>query len=478
MREYPSVAIGAAAEAIGLRAGHQGSTEMGHLIISAGRNVLLPQLQIQDALSSGSIFTNAVYVEGIRQAKKENRNVHLMGLLSDAGVHSYDTLLHALLKLCANKGLRRDQVFVHVFSDGRDTPPDSLVTYIERLQAVMQETGVGVIATLQGRFWAMDRDKRWERVEAAYRLLVQEVSVRVATSIEDAIEQARAAGETDEFIAPTLIDARGRFQNGDTVINFNHRVDREIEITQALIEPLFDAFERNYIPRLNYIATLPYYENMSAPSAFVRAELSMDNILPEVLSARGYSQFRVTETEKWVYVTKIFNGMKEAALPGEERLLIPSDQVERFDAKPEMKALEIATAIVERLQQKKHDVVIANICNADMLGHTGNYEATVKGCEVVDRAVALIYEEIQKQGGVLIITADHGNAEIMHDEVSVLPHTQHTSNAVPFVLFDAQRKQLTLREDGALQDVAPTLLEIMNIELPAEMTGRSLIEHS
>lgn len=472
---YPNGPIGAAGEHIGLTPGHQGSTEMGHLIISAGRNVLLPQMQVRNSIDNGTLLENTAFVEGVRKAKTQNTRVHLIGLLSDAGVHSYDESCHKLLELCAREGLRSDQVFVHIFSDGRDTPPESLGEHVKRLQKAITDAGVGVIASVQGRFYAMDRDHRWDRVEAAYNMLVCGKPQRRAESIEEAIAQARAAEETDEFIQPTLIAENAVFQDGDTVINFNYRVDREIEITKALIEPQFEAFEREKIADIDYIASLPYYEGMNAPAAYERKELSMKNILPDVLSREGFSQYRVTETEKWVYVTKIFNAMREEEFAGEVRNLIPTDKVETFDEAPEMQAVPIAEDIAKQLNAGKHDFIVANICNADMLGHTGNREAAILGCEAIDRAMKVLYTAVQDNDAILMITADHGDAEQMWDFDNDVPHTQHTDSFVPFILVDDKRRKVKIRETGALRDVAPTILDSFGLPIPDDMDGESLI---
>ncbi len=472
---YPHSPIGAAGEYIGLEAGHQGSTEMGHLIISAGRNVLLAQMQIQEAIRSNTIQTNPVYLGAIQHAKQNGTRVHLMGLLSNAGVHSYDETLHKLLDICRDEGLEKEQVFIHVFSDGRDTPPTSLAHYVRKLQKDMGDDQVGVIASLMGRYWAMDRDQRWGRIEKAYNLLVNGIADRTARSIEDAMEQAYAASETDEFISPTSIHPEGVFRDGDAVINFNYRVDREIEITQALIEPDFAKFDRGTPPKIHYVATLPYYSGMNAPSAFEREELKMKNILPAVLSDAGYSQYRLAETEKWAYVTKIFNAMHEEPFAGEERKLIPSDKIETFDLKPEMQAIPIAKDLVIELDKGEQDTYIVNICNADMLGHTGNHDATIKGIEVIDKALGLILSAVKQNNAILMITADHGNAERMMDYHNEAPHTQHTDALVPFILVDQERTSSHIRETGSLKDIAPTILDVMGIPQPDDMTGTSLI---
>lgn len=475
-KEYPWAPIGAAGEHIGLSKGHQGSTEMGHLIISAGRNVLLPQMQVADAISSGSIQKQKL-LRKLFASKKEfpKKRIHIMGLLSDAGVHSYDALCHTLLEMAAAASYKGDDILIHIFSDGRDTPPTSLPKYVERLQQVIDATGVGVIASLQGRFFPMDRDHRFERIEKAYRLLVEGKGLRTATTIDDAILQARAAGETDEFITPTAIGNFSGISDGDTVINFNYRVDREIEITQALIEPEFDHFVREKKVAIEYIPVFPYYEGMPATALFQRTELSLKNILPEVLSKEGLTQYRITETEKWVYVTKIFNAMSERIFDGEIRRLIPSDKIDRFDDRPQMQAMPIVKDIVSQMDKKTADIYIANICNADMLGHTGNLEATIRGCEAIDDALAVLYEAVQRHDTTLLITADHGDAEVMWDHDQGLPHTQHTDNVVPCILVDSRYKGKQLRIDGALRDIAPTILDILGIEKPQEMNGKSLL---
>lgn len=474
LETYPNGPIGAAGEHIGLEAGHQGSTEMGHLIMSAGRNVLLPQMQVKESLSTGGIKKNAALVKAIEDAAQRGTNLHLIGLLSDAGVHSYDKMLFALMEMAADAGIASDKVLIHIFSDGRDTPPESLPTHVGRLQDAMHRIGVGVIASVQGRYFAMDRDHRWERVEKAYRLMVNAKGERTAADIREAISQAREADETDEFIQPTHIAGEG-IADGDVVINFNYRVDREIEITKALIEGDFDEFERPEHPSFDYVGMFPYYAGMKAPVAFEREELKMQNILPQVLEREGLTQYRLTETEKWVYVTKIFNAMREEPFEGEVRHLIPSDKVATFDLKPEMQAEAIAEHLAEKMGERAADVYIVNICNADMIGHTGNRDAAIVGCEAIDRAIKIVYEELQRHNGVMLITADHGDAEVMWDYENDVEHTQHTDSFVPFILVDDERRGVQIHEMGALRDVAPTMLEILDIEQPDEMDGTSLI---
>jgi len=475
LANYPNGPIGAAGTHIGLTPGHQGSTEMGHLIMGAGRNVLLPQIQIKQAIATNAVLTNKAYTEAVLKVKKNKSRLHLMGLLSDAGVHSYDALAHKLLTLAAKEGLKKEQVLIHVFSDGRDTPPESLPIYIKRLQSAIKKNKVGLIVSVQGRYFVMDRDHRWERVQQAYDLLAHGQGQRTAKNIEEAIRLARQNQESDEFIKPTLIEPEGYFKNNDAVINFNYRIDREIEITQALIEPDFSNFVRKKQIKIHYVATMPYYDQMPAPTAFTRSETEMKNILGAVLSARGYTQYRVTETEKWVFVTQVFNGMRVKPFLGEDRHLIPSDKIATFDLKPEMQAVPIAQDLVKQLAQKKYDFYVANICNADMLGHTGNKAATIKGCETIDKAVGLLYQAVQKQNAILLICADHGDAEVMWDYKNNTAHTQHTDNFVPFILVDKEKKNVKIWESGSLKDIAPTILELMGVNIPEEMDGQSLI---
>ncbi len=474
LEHYPNKPIGAAGPHIGLPQGHPGSTEMGHLIMGAGRNLLLPQMQLLNAIQNGELRRNSVLQQAFTAAKNGTGRLHLMGLLSDGGVHTYDTACYELLAMAQAAGV--PHVFVHVITDGRDVPPQSAAKYIHTLRNKISAAGSSAsIATLQGRWWVMDRDHRWERIESAYKLLALGEGLHQATTAELAVQQAYDRGETDEFIQPTLIDPAGIMRDGDVVINYNFRVDREIEITQALIEPNFRHFERRHWPKLHYVGMSQYYTAMPAPAALQRTELSAKNILGEVLSARGYRQLRLTETEKWVYVTKIFNVMREDPFPGEERVLIPSDKIPTYDLKPEMQAAAIAQEAVKHLNAGAFDLYVINFPNADMLGHTGNKPATIKGIEAVDRALKMIYQELRQHHGAMIITADHGDAEVMWDDEWNCPHTFHTDSFVPFILVDDESPQAQLRDNGTLQDCAPTILDLFGEPKPTEMTGQSLI---
>ena len=459
---YSNTIIGAAGVHVGLTPGHQGSSEIGHMIIGAGRNALLPQTQIKQATESGEIKKLPVYKKALKGAKR----VHLMGLLSDKGVHAYDETCHTLLEMC--KEHKIPEVYIHVISDGRDVMPKTVKKYLARLGKDIDK-----VASIQGRYWIMDRDQRWERVKKAYRMLTQGIATREAKTANDAVEQAYKNEETDEFIKPTLIKKEGVFRDGDVVINFNYRVDRAIEITQALVEKQFGHFPRETKPKIKYIALTNYYEGIPCDFAFERPIIK--NCIGEVLSKEHLTQFRCTETEKWAYLTKIFNGLIEDPFPGEVRKLIPSDKVATYDLKPEMQAMEIAKAVANHLHEKSFDVYFINFANPDMLGHTGNKKAIIKGIQTVDTALNLVYEAVLNQNGRMLITSDHGDAEVCWDDDECQPHTSHTDSHVPFIFIDENNKQAKLREDGILADIAPTMLKLLKIKKPAQMTGSSII---
>lgn len=469
LKTYPNTIIGAAGEFVGLTPGHQGSSEVGHLIIGAGRNALLPQNQIKQATRTGAIAKNQTYTDSLKYLGSHGGRLHLMGLLSDKGVHSYDETCHVLLQMAKKHGIPDENIFVHVISDGRDTTPQMVKQYVERLQSV----GIGRIASIMGRYWAMDRDHRWERVEKAYNLLTLGKADFSASTIGQAIDDAYGRGETDEFIKPTLILPESVFKDHDVVWNFNYRVDREIEITQALVESDFKHFSRNRRLDIQYVALTDYYVGIPCPVAFMRD--FPRNTFGEIVSREHLTQLRCAETEKWAYVTKIFSGLHEDPFPGEVRKLIPSDKIPTYDLKPEMKALEIAKEVVNHLHQKSFDVYIVNFANPDILGHTGKKEAIMKGVHTVDTALGLIYSELLNVNGMMLVTADHGDAEITWDHQLNQPHTSHTDSHVPFIYVDEQNAAATLREAGSLQDVAPTALYLLGIPKPKEMTGNSLI---
>lgn len=481
LANYPSTIIKAAETGVGLIPGHQGSSEIGHYIIGAGRNVLLPQGKVMMAGQSGRIFKNDAYLTGMKNAKAKKSVVHLMGLLSDEGVHSYDETCFKLLEMAKKNGI--DKVYIHIFSDGRDVAPQTVERYIKRLQEKMKEFGVGEIASIVGRYFAMDRDHRWDRTEKAWRCLALGRGERTAGSIEEAVKEAYKLNETDEFIKPTKIvdesgDPVGVMKDGDTVILWNFRVDRAIQLTQAFVEDEFEGFTREVRPKVFFVATSQYYPGIDAPVAFYREKVP--NNFAETLAKHKLTQLRVAETEKWVYFTTIFNSMREEPFPGEDRVLIPSDKVATYDLAPKMKAIEIAEVAAKGIKSEKYDFIGMNFANPDILGHTGIQEAIKIGIETVDKAVGIVLKALDEKDGVALVTADHGNPEISWDENVDQPHTYHTTSDVPLILYGSREftSDIRLKDGGALKDIAPTMLDILDIAKPKEMTGGSLIQHS
>ena len=479
LKKYPHTHLQAGGEGIGLIKGHQGSSEIGHLIIGAGRNVLLPQNQVTMAVESDAIKKNPAYLQAMENCKKNNSALHLMGLLSDKGVHSYDSTCHSLIKMAADMGIKK--VFVHIFTDGRDTDPKMSQEYIEVLENKFAEYGVGQVATVMGRFWSMDRDHRWERIEKAYLALVKGHGLYQAKSAKEAVVEAYKREETDEFIKPTIIvndkkEPLGTIQDNDSVVLFNFRTDRAIEISQAFIEKKFEGFVRSSWPQICYVATCEYYNDMLAPVAFPRPKVK--NSLGEYLSSLGAKQLRMAETEKWVYLTTIFNGMREEAFQNEDRILVPSDKVETYDLAPEMQAKSIAQKAIKEIPKKEYQFIVINFANPDILGHTAIKKAIIKGIETVDFALGQVVKTALANDYQVLVTSDHGDAEIVWDQVRNAPHTAHTDSDVPCFIIsndpNLQKGKVQLREDRALRDVAPTVLKLMGLEVPTEMSGKPL----
>lgn len=472
--EYPCTDIGTSGMSVGLPEGQMGNSEVGHLNIGAGRIVYQDLTRISKSIDDGDFFANPVLLDCIARTKAAGGRLHLSGLLSDGGVHSHNTHLYGLLELARREGLR--EVFVHCLLDGRDTPPKSGADYLARLEGKMSEIGVGKIATVIGRFYAMDRDNRWERVERAYNAIACGEGKPCASSAE-AINGSYAAGITDEFVEPAVIvnDGKpvGSVRDGDGFIFFNYRSDRAREITRALALDECPGFQRKYRPCLaSYVCMTEYDATFGLPLAFPPESLS--NIFGEVVGRSGLRQLRIAETEKYAHVTFFFNGGVEKPFPNEERCLIPSPkEVATYDQKPEMSAFPVTEELLKHLDQDIYDVVILNFANADMVGHTGILPAAIRAIETVDGCVGRLVAKVREKGGVTLITADHGNAETMVDEKGG-PHTAHTTDRVPFILVDDSRKGAALRP-GILADIAPTMLEILGIPQPAEMTGRSLL---
>jgi 2,3-bisphosphoglycerate-independent phosphoglycerate mutase len=472
---YPCVDIGTSGMSVGLPDGQMGNSEVGHLNIGAGRVVYQDLTRIGKAIADGDFFANKVLLDCIARTKAAGGRLHLAGLLSDGGVHSHNTHLYALLELARREGIR--EVFVHCLLDGRDTPPKSGAGYLAQLEAKMAELDSGRIATVIGRYYAMDRDNRWERVERAYAAIVHGEGAEFPAAAQ-AIEESYQAGVTDEFVVPSVIVAGGApvgmLRDGDGFIFFNFRSDRAREITRAFTDSAFTGFQRKIWPKLaSYVCMTTYDETFGLPVAFAPEELT--NILGEAVSRAGLLQLRIAETEKYAHVTFFFNGGNEVPFPGEERCLIPSPkEVSTYDQKPEMSAYLVTEELLKRLDEDKYDLIVLNFANADMVGHTGILSAAIQAIEAVDDCVGRLVAKVLDKGGLAVITADHGNAETMVDENGG-PHTAHTTDRVPLILVDDLRKETRLRP-GTLADIAPTILDILGVPQPNEMTGKSLIE--
>ncbi len=456
---------------LGFLNGQMGNSEVGHTNIGAGRIVYQELTRITKSIEDGDFFSNPELVGAIENCKKNHSKLHIMGLLSDGGVHSHIRHLYALLELAKRKDF--EDVYVHCFLDGRDTPPASAEGYIVDLEKKMEEKGVGKIASITGRFYAMDRDKRWQRVEKAYNALVNGIGEK-ESSATIAIEKSYQKEVFDEFVEPTVIcnnnEPIATISKNDSVIFFNFRPDRAREITRTLVDKDFKEFEREYFP-LYYVCFTNYDETIkNVHIAFKKEEIK--NTFGEIISKKGMTQLRIAETEKYAHVTFFFNGGEEKQYPGEDRILIPSPKVETYDMKPEMSAVEVTDKVVEAINSKKYDTIILNYANPDMVGHTGSLEAAIKALETIDKCVGRVVEAVEKNDGVLLITADHGNLEQMIDYATGEPHTAHTTNPVPLILVGKDAKL----KEGRLADLTPTMLDIMGIEKPEEMTGNSLLE--
>lgn len=472
MAAYPHTRLKASGEAVGLPAGQMGNSEVGHLNIGAGRIVYQELTRISKAIKDGTFFTNEVLLKAVRGAKERGGALHLMGLVSDGGVHSHLEHLYALLELAQREGMER--VYIHAFLDGRDVPPASAAGYLRQVEEECRRRGIGAIATIMGRYYAMDRDRRWERTEKAYRALVAGEGQQFP-SAATAIQASYDRDVTDEFVEPSVITRLGqpvaRICNGDSVIFFNFRADRARQLTRAFVDRDFEPFARpGGRLEIDFVCLTQYDVTIPAPVAFPPQVLT--NVLGEVIANNGLKQLRIAETEKYAHVTFFFNGGVEEPFPGEDRLLIPSPKVATYDQKPSMSAREVTDAVLERLD--KYDFIVLNFANPDMVGHTGDLNAAIAAVETVDECLGRIAAAMEERRAPLLVTADHGNAEEML-EPNGEPHTAHTSNLVPFILVDAGYRDAALRE-GALEDVAPTVLDILGLPQPVEMTGKSLIE--
>ncbi len=467
---YPYTTIGASGMDVGLPDGQMGNSEVGHTNIGAGRIVYQELTRITKAIQDGDFFENEALKAAMTSAKESGKALHLVGLLSNGGVHSHNSHLYGLLEMAKRMGLT--EVYVHAIMDGRDVPPDSGKGFVAELEEKMAEIGVGKIATITGRYYAMDRDNRWDRVEKAYAAMVYGEGVHGTPA--EVMANSYAEGVTDEFVVPAVTCEGGRISAGDSVIFFNFRPDRAREITRTFVDDEFTGFERrngrfpvHYVCFTQYDATMP-----NVDVAFKPQELT--NVLGEYLAKCGKTQLRIAETEKYAHVTFFFNGGVEAPFEGEDRALINSPKVATYDLQPEMSAYLVAEECVKRIESGKYDVIILNFANCDMVGHTGVFEAAVKAVEAVDECAGKVIDAVLAAGGKVLLTADHGNADKMYDEDPEHPFTAHTTNPVPFLVAGAG--DVKLRQGGVLADIAPTILKLMELPQPAEMTGKSIIE--
>jgi len=492
LRDYPNILLHTSGKYVGLPEGQMGNSEVGHLNIGAGRIVHMDITRIDQMIQSGEFFRQPVLVDAMKHAR-EGRRLHLFGLVSDGGVHSHQTHLYALLKMAKQNGV--DRVFVHAFMDGRDTLPTSGAGFLEQLEQKMREYNCGAIATVNGRYYAMDRDRRWERIAKAFAAMVHgDGEARRYSEAVQGVKDSYNQGVTDEFVVPFVCSdrpgqPRATIRDEDSCICFNFRADRVRQITRALArnsglnptegrdlpgaEDLDAMLPRDGVPKnLHYVCMTRYDRNFSLP--VVIPPESLDNILANVMAQMKLRNLRVAETEKYAHVTYFFNGGVEQPFPGEDRILVPSPKVATYDLKPEMSAAGIADALVKAVGDDAFDVIIVNFANADMVGHSGKIEPTVKAVETVDACLERIEAAVRARGGAMLITADHGNAEMMVDPVSGGPHTAHTTNPVPCIVVSENSKQFSLQPNGSLRDISPTLLGMLGIPQPKEMTGRDL----
>ncbi|MCS6936002.1 MAG: 2,3-bisphosphoglycerate-independent phosphoglycerate mutase [Candidatus Bipolaricaulota bacterium] len=469
-RDCPHTLVRTDGLAVGLPEGQFGNSEVGHQNLGAGRVVLQTSTRITQAIHDGSFFRNPALLRAILHAQEQKSRLHLMGLVSDGGVHSFFEHLLALIELAQREHVYH--LYIHAFLDGRDTPPTSGAEYLQKLEECCEQRGLGTIATLIGRYWAMDRDNRWERTERAYRALRWGEGQRDPGPPVEALRRAYARGQTDEFVEPIILDPDGTIRDNDAVIFFNFRADRARQLTRAFTEESFSLVERGPRPAVEFVTLTPYDERSTLPAAFPSEE-PLQNIFGEVLSDVGLTQLRIAETEKYAHVTYFFNNGRETPFPREDRILIPSPKVATYDLKPEMSAYEVTQKAIQQILTCRYDFILINYANPDMVGHTGIFEAAVRAVEAVDDCLGQIVEATRSVNGELLITADHGNADRMRDEAG-RPHTAHTHSPGPLIYVGP--RAITLRAGGKLGDIAPTMLALMGLAQPKEMTGQNLIE--
>jgi 2,3-bisphosphoglycerate-independent phosphoglycerate mutase len=479
LKEFPNTLIHTSGPFVGLPDGQMGNSEVGHMNMGAGRVVRMDITRVEALISSGELQRQPLLLDAMERGRAQQ--LHLLGLLSDGGVHAHIEHLFALLRMARENQVKN--VFVHCFMDGRDTPPESGIGFLQQLEQKMREYGVGQIASVSGRYYAMDRDNRWERIEKAYRAMVHGDAEAKFTDPIAAIRASYEKGVTDEFTLPAVITTqaspgkpavpRGVIRDDDAAIFFNFRADRARQITRALVEPGFDKFADPARPKNLAFVAMTQYEKTWPWLRYILAPEKLEHILANVFAELEFKNLRVAETEKYAHVTYFFNGGVEKPFPGEERVLVPSPKVPTYDLKPEMSAAGVADAVIHAIEKGDFDAVVMNFANADMVGHSGNLEAAVKACETVDECLGRIFQALRPRGGAWIITADHGNAETMLDPTTGGPHTYHTTNPVPFILV-SEDGRARLQPGGSLRDIAPTLLGILGVAEPGEMTGRDL----
>ena len=471
LENYPNTLIGTSGESVGLPDGQMGNSEVGHLTIGSGRIIEQDFTRIDNDIKSGEFFSNAVLCQALSAASQKDKAVHILGLLSDGGVHSHQDHIFAVLQLAKQR--KCGKVYIHVFTDGRDTPPNSALNYVAELEAKILELGVGKIVSIVGRFYAMDRDYRWERISKAYELIAQGKAGHSSNSAKEAIQKSYDLGENDEFIAPTTVGAPVKVNQDDLIIFMNYRADRARQITLALTSPKFDEFTRDRFSPCNFVCLTEYKKDFNLECAY--PPISVKNTLGDCISDLGFSQLRIAETEKYAHVTFFFNGGVEDILPGEDRKLIQSPHVKTYDLKPEMSAYELTDKLVSEIRNQKYKLIICNFANTDMVGHTGNLEAAIKAVEAVDSCLGKIYLVAKETETEVLITSDHGNVEQMLNSKTQKNHTAHTTNPVPLIYIGTKKNSLLGPHIGTLADLAPTLLSLMDIEQPKEMTGQNLL---
>ncbi len=469
--EAPHTLVSGSGLDVGLPEGQMGNSEVGHMSLGAGRIIYQSITRIDKAIADGDFQNNPAFCRAIDEAVSADKAVHIMGLLSPGGVHSHENHIFAAIRMAAARGAQH--IYLHAFLDGRDTPPRSALPSLQAADAVFDEVGIGRIASIHGRYWAMDRDKRWDRVVKSYRLLTEGIGEFNCQSAVDGLEAAYARDENDEFVAPTRIGDAAPFAEGDAVLFLNFRADRARQMAEALTAEGFAGFERTARPKVHMVCTTEYSADLSCPVAFPPENVAES--LGEVVANQGLSQLRIAETEKYAHVTFFFSGGREQEFPGEERKLIPSPDVATYDLKPEMSAPEVTDELVAAVNSGRYDLIVVNFANGDMVGHTGIYDAAVKAVEALDTCIGRIEEALLASGGQALITADHGNCEQMLDYDSGQAHTQHTTDPVPLV-YIGHRGHALRQSGGILADIAPTILDLMDLEKPVAMTGTSLLE--